>query len=398
MTHKRLYFYTAMLWLILGLLWSLNMIDIWALNIIGGLGTLVALHQHADFTGNGSLSVRAQALNNIPTPMIILSSNLQCNFANSYADQIFGRNINGEDISHHLHQGDIMDVIRMVVSNGETHKRTLRYTAADDRHFDLSVLPIPDTGNIGDGKAIIFFYEVTRLLKTEAMRVDFVANASHELRTPLSSILGFVETLQGPAKGDEQASTRFLGIIQSEAERMTRLVDDLLSLSHIELERHVEPNAAVHILSLINSAVEALIDKAKKRGIEFSIEISDDMPTVNADSDQITQVMMNLMSNAAKYADSDSTVHVGAVQSKPGGKIQLFVRDEGPGIASEHLGRMTERFYRVDTARSRKMGGTGLGLAIVKHILLRHRSQLKIDSTVGKGTKFSFLLDQFKSK
>jgi len=222
--------------------------------------------------------------------------------------------------------------------------------------------------------------------------VDFVANASHELRTPLSSVIGFIETLQGPAKDDAPARERFLGIMQTETERMVRLIDDLLSLSHIEMSRHEAPNTEVNLIALINSIVLTASSIGEERNIKFETNIAADAKRVIADPDQLMQVLINLSVNAAKYADRDTTVFVSATKNADKNTVSISIRDQGPGILQEHVARLTERFYRIDDARSRKMGGTGLGLAIVKHILLRHDSLLNVESQIGKGTIFSFEL------
>ena len=229
------------------------------------------------------------------------------------------------------------------------------------------------------------------------MRVDFVANASHELRTPLSSLLGFIETLQGVARGDVAASDRFLRIMHEEAERMVRLIDDLLSLSRIELDRHVQPTGHVALSPVMESVRKSMEQHAAKRGITLVAELPDDLPTLRADPDQVIQVFQNLINNAVKYGREASAIRITARRidripdsGLPG--VAITVADQGDGIAPEHLPRLTERFYRVDAARSRRLGGTGLGLAIVKHIVNRHRGSLTIDSIQGEGTQVTVAL------
>jgi two-component system phosphate regulon sensor histidine kinase PhoR len=236
------------------------------------------------------------------------------------------------------------------------------------------------------------------------MRADFVANASHELRTPLSSLLGFIETLRGPARDDPEARERFLAIMHEQATRMARLVDDLLSLSRIEMNEHVPPTGRVDVADALRRAVDTLLLKAAARGMRIEIDAPADLPPVTGEADEIAQVLQNLIDNAIKYGRPNSTVRVAVGRSNralPGGSgggdatageesaIAVSVRDEGEGIARQHLPRLTERFYRVDTARSRAAGGTGLGLAIVKHIMNRHRGALEIDSELGRGSTFT---------
>jgi len=344
-------------------------------------------------TKQGAMTVRANTLNRLPSPVLLIDDQQRIAFANQAALDLLGSDILNNDVVLYLRQSNFVNALDAVLSGKQVEFGTIRYTSSNERSFDVTVAPVPasDDGTIG-AQAMVFFYEVTSLLRTEQMRADFVANASHELRTPLTSLIGFIETLQGPAMDDQKAQQRFLNIMQKEAERMVRLIDDLLSLSRIEMSRHVAPTSTVDLPQLIASTINSVLPQACERGITFDQQTADGVKLVVADADQITQVLLNLLSNAAKYADRDSTVHVSATPHYGGRHVMITIRDEGPGIAPEHLARLTERFYRVDTARSRKMGGTGLGLAIVKHILLRHGSQMEIKSQLGKGTSFSFRL------
>jgi two-component system phosphate regulon sensor histidine kinase PhoR len=225
------------------------------------------------------------------------------------------------------------------------------------------------------------------------MRTDFVANASHELRTPLSSIKGFIETLQTSAKDDPEARARFLGIMLAQAERMQRLVDDLLSLSRIELEEHIAPQERQALGALALEVTEALAPMAEERRTELRAEIEPPGPIVRGDRDQLAQALGNLVENALKYGGGAPVrVSLERDEAERPGMIGLSVRDSGEGIAREHLPRLTERFYRVSVKRSRDQGGTGLGLAIVKHILSRHRGELEIESAPGEGSRFTLWL------
>jgi two-component system phosphate regulon sensor histidine kinase PhoR len=248
-----------------------------------------------------------------------------------------------------------------------------------------------------DGTALIIaLTDETERLKTDRMRADFVANASHELRTPLASVLGFIETLQGPARDDAKARDEFLDIMLKQANRMTRLIEDLLSLSRIELREHTRPTDAVDVEHLVRNTAELLELQARERGSEIVITAAD-VPAVTGDANELGQVFQNLLTNALKYGGDHGTVDVsiGLSEERPpsmpgrGPCVRIAVTDHGEGIAREHLPRLTERFYRVDTARSRQLGGTGLGLAIVKHIVNRHRGAMTVDSEIGKGSTFA---------
>src|SRR5205823_6523527 len=228
----------------------------------------------------------------------------------------------------------------------------------------------PNHGSALDGAvAILTLNDVTALKRADEMRADFIANAGHELKTPLSTLLGFIETLRGPARDDAAARERFLGIMQEQAGRMARLVDDLLSLSRIELNEHVAPTAHVALKPVLDSVAAALELRAAQRGIRIELKLPETLPEAQGERDELAQVFQNLLDNAVKYARRDSTVTVtaGTADGAAPAMVWATVADQSDGIPSEHLARLTERFYRVDNARSRELGGTGLGLAIVKH-------------------------------
>lgn len=239
--------------------------------------------------------------------------------------------------------------------------------------------------------ALIVLHDTTALRRAERMRADFVANASHELKTPIAGLAGFIETLRGPAREDTAARERFLGIMAEQADRMRRLVDDLLMLSRIEQHEHARPAAAVDLGPALRSVLDLLQLKASARKVKIELDLPSDLPSAIGDRDELIIVFQNLIDNAVKYSRPATVV---LVQARPSGKdrVAIAVKDEGDGIPAAHLPRLTERFYRVDTARSRQLGGTGLGLAIVKHIVNRHRGRLDIQSTPGKGSAFTVTL------
>lgn len=244
----------------------------------------------------------------------------------------------------------------------------------------------------GPGRVAILLTDRTADRAIERMRADFVANASHELRTPLAGLIGFIETLRGPAADDPPAQQRFLGIMSEQAARMHRLIDDLLDLSRIELEEHRQPRDQVALGALVERAVAALepVIQARKSSVALTVEPA--LPPVLGDADQLTQVAQNIIDNALKHGGEGTVVSVDIHRAGSGWPegpgIELVIGDNGPGIPRDHLPRLTERFYRVDPARSRAAGGTGLGLAIVKHIVNRHRGRLRIESVEGEGSTF----------
>jgi len=247
-------------------------------------------------------------------------------------------------------------------------------------------------GTLTGNRRVIRLIDRTGSYATERMRVDFVANASHELRTPLAAILGFVETLSDDKAGDDPATRkRFLKVVHDEAHRMQRLVDDLMSLSRIEAEKYRIPDAAVDLTKLIGEVHGVLRDNGGDRGKDIVVEIAEDVSFISGDRAQLSQLVHNLVGNAMKYGRHGTPVTV-RLDRGTGSMMRLSVTDEGEGIAPEHLPRLTERFYRVDSSRSRALGGTGLGLAIVKHIVERHRGRLDIASKLGVGTTVTILL------
>jgi len=241
------------------------------------------------------------------------------------------------------------------------------------------------------------FHDQTPLRRVEEMRADFVANASHELRTPLAALSGFIDTLQGPAREDAKARERFLGIMHTQATRMARLIDDLLSLSRVELSAHVRPDTLVDIVPIIRQVVDGLEPLARERQVEVDVDLPETPAWIAGDREELLRVFENLVENALKYGASGGKVIVSltaAISSEGQPEMRVQVRDFGPGIAPEHLPRLTERFYRVDVGDSRAQGGTGLGLSLVKHIVNRHRGRLLIESVPKNGATFTACFPQ----
>ena len=247
------------------------------------------------------------------------------------------------------------------------------------------------TGAADHAVVLVYLRDLTEQDRLSAMRADFVANASHELRTPLASLKGFIETLQGPARTDVASHARFLDIMNAQADRMTRLIDDLLSLSRIEMRAHIPPSLFVDLNEIAGSVVAGLEPQAKLVGATVTVQPLAGGAIVRGDHDELLQAVQNLVQNAIKYGRDGGRVDV-RIEVAAGQRLTLNVTDDGPGITPEHLPRLTERFYRVNAASSRDRGGTGLGLAIVKHIATRHRGTLTITSTAGHGSTFTLNL------
>ena len=241
---------------------------------------------------------------------------------------------------------------------------------------------------------LIFFRDLSEQDRLARMRADFVANASHELRTPLAYLKGSVETLQGPAKDDAAARETFLNTMAEQAERMTRLVDDLLSLSRVEMREYLPPSGEADLAAVLADVAQAAEPLAQQAGIALTLSGLDGAAVVRGDHDELAQVFQNLIQNAIKYGRKGGMVEVRLARERAARAVRyrVDVADDGPGIAPQHLPRLTERFYRVNVAASREKGGTGLGLAIVKHVLNRHRGELLITSRLGQGSTFSVIL------
>ena len=336
----------------------------------------------------------ATVLDALPDAIIEIDGDRSVIRVNLAARELFGATP-GAALLATIRDPDILAGVDDALEGRDTASVAFTLPTPVERHFDAIVLRL-DLGAGTRSRVAVLFRDVSALRRADRMRADFVANVSHELRTPLTAVAGFVETLLGPARDDPEARIRFLRIMDGEAKRMTRLVADLLSLSRIEATEHAPPTERITIEPVVRRVAEALAPVAKARDVRLAVEIEPDLPAVMADPDQLQQVLQNLVDNALKYARASGQVRVGAVRTSTPGvqgpQIALSVADDGEGIAREHIARLTERFYRVDPGRSRRMGGTGLGLAIVKHIVNRHRGQLTIASEPGKGSVFTVTL------
>jgi two-component system phosphate regulon sensor histidine kinase PhoR len=392
----------------------------------GGTGATAELHRAVADAGR-HWSVRRRELEAVvaaneaviaalPDPLIMLDRGRHILRANQAAEAALGTALAGRDLIAVLRNPPVIDAMAAALDSRSGRIVEFSLPVPVERSFLARVEPLPRP--IADGTvALLTLHDITQVKRTDRMRADFVANASHELRTPLSTLVGFIETLRGAARDDGAARERFLSIMHEQAQRMARLIADLLSLSRIELNEHTPPAGQVRLGETIRTIVDGLEFKAAGKRIAIALDAPppngaaptrlDDLPPVSGDDDELTQVFQNLIDNAIKYGRDGSTVRIagwtvaaaaaGAATPLPSRRLDrpgvaIAVMDEGEGIPREHLPRLTERFYRIDTARSRELGGTGLGLAIVKHILNRHRGALKIDSVVGSGSVFTVLL------
>ncbi len=337
----------------------------------------------------------AQLVRVMELPAIVIDDTRRILAHNRYASDVFQGLTDGQPLATVSRNPDLKRAVEYAITHGRAESAEMTERLLHGRSLLVTATPI------GDGSQVLLqFRDTSEQARLAQSRSDFIANASHELRTPLASIKGFIETLQGPARDDAGARTRFLSIMEAQAGRMNRILDDLLSLSRIEMRAHMPPEGIVDLAEIARQALHGLEPLAGEVKITLALEHSDDTYTVRGDRDELEQVVQNLVHNAIKYGRAGGHVTVKLAKRPTRGKappqVLLTVADDGPGIPPEHLPRLTERFYRVDTARSRERGGTGLGLAIVKHILNRHRGELDIESEVGRGSTFTVVLDAIR--
>jgi two-component system phosphate regulon sensor histidine kinase PhoR len=334
-------------------------------------------------------------LTGLPDPVVGLNARGEVIALNAPMIAIAPARRRGEAVSLGLRNPEVIEAIRRAASAGTLERVEFFVRVPVEHWYEATVMPIQLAGAQGSSPERLLlatFHDLTPLHRVEEMRADFVANASHELRTPLAALSGFIETLRGPARDDPAARERFLAIMQAQATRMARLIDDLLSLSRIELNAHLRPDKAVDLVPIIRQVVDGLQMLARDRGVDVETTVPPGRLLVLGDRDELLRAIENLVENALKYAASGKRIDISlAAGEGADGRREacIAVRDYGPGIPPEHLPRLTERFYRVDVADSRAQGGTGLGLALVKHILNRHGGRLSIESAVGQGATFT---------
>ena len=334
-------------------------------------------------------------LNGLSVAVFVIDATQIIRFSNNAARDRFALGQTDTDLFSVIPSSDCTTAASRVLT-GKYTTLSLELTLQDvvPTTFRLIITRLDAQTRTGaDARAIVSLEDISHIREAEKMRIDFVANVSHELRSPLTSLSGFIETLQGPAKNDRDAQERFLKLMASEANRMSRLIGDLLSLSKLQASERVPPSEVVDISAILRRVTASLEPLRKRERTGISLTISPNLPQVIGDADELTQVFQNLIENGVKYSHQDTVVEVNA-EPDPSheNQLRISVRDQGEGLDPIHIPRLTERFYRVDKGRSRTMGGTGLGLAIVKHILIRHRAYLHIDSKVGQGSHFAVFL------
>lgn len=340
--------------------------------------------------------VIAGFLEAISLPSVLVDQTERFIGANAAGRALLGQQILGRHFATILRQPSVAGAIEKCLEDrGERNVRHLSNDGAQDTTYEVTMRYVPGIGAVEGGAVLINFVDVTDREQAGQMRRDFVANVSHELRTPLTALMGFIETLRGAARDDAEARDRFLSIMETEASRMNRLVGDLLSLNRVESKERMRPKEQLDLTAHLASTLKAMQPLAETAEVTLHFTASQMPVMVMGDADQLLQVFINLVENAIKYGGNRVEITLTVLERDPSirsAAARVEVRDNGPGIDPIHLPRLTERFYRADSHRSRELGGTGLGLAIVKHIINRHRGRLRVESTLGAGSCFTVLL------
>jgi len=339
---------------------------------------------------------RTALLEALMDPAVLVDGERRVVAANKRARETFGGLGSGSDLALSLRHPEALDAVGAVLAGVPSTNTVVTQTVPVRQIFEMHVAAL--SPEEGDGARVLcLFRDVTAAREAERMRADFIANVSHELRSPLVSLVGFIETLKGPARDDIEARARFLDIMDGEARRMARIVNDLLSLSRVEAGEHVPPTGSVDLVALLAEVTKSFDARAEERGMSVTLHLGSDLPQIPGDRDELIEVFHNLIDNAVKYGRRDTPVRVQAltrtrIPDIGGPGVAVMITNQGEAIAPEHLPRLTERFYRIDKGRSRDVGGTGLGLAIVKHIVNHHRGRLTIESRAEQGNTFTVFL------
>jgi two-component system, OmpR family, phosphate regulon sensor histidine kinase PhoR len=386
---------SAVVLLFAGALWPLD-----TMVLLQALSGTTRVERAVQDTGLDRKGWRA-VVDAIPTAALALDAAGSVVHHNRLVAELFPKIRNGLPLSQVLRNPDLIEAVDRALGEEDRIDVELIERVPVERRVSATVSRLGKSTAPSSPQLLVTFRDLTEQDRLVQMRADFIANASHELRTPLASLRAFVETLQGPARDDAAARQRFLGLMASQAERMTRLIDDLLSLSRVEMRVHLPPRGIVEVNETAAYVCQSLEPLAQASKTTVSLARADAPVRIRGDREEIVQVLQNLIQNAIKYGRDGGHINVRIGRDAPRGsfgpRIWVSVTDDGPGIAPEHLPRLTERFYRVNAASSREKGGTGLGLAIVKHILNRHRGELKITSRLGAGSTFTASFDELGS-
>ena len=332
----------------------------------------------------------------IPDPVILLDNDRKIVFFNNAALKIFNVQIDF-DIVNTVRDPVLLRSVDEVLAKIISVETILTLSNPVKITYKVRVIPVSLATNSANVRILLLFSDISSEMVVEKIRQDFINNVSHELRSPLASLIGFIETIQGPAKDDAESQKKFLSIMMSEAQRMSRMVEDLLSLSKVEVIERMRPEEPADLTNLITMTMELFAKRARDRSMNIKLDMVDNLPLIEGDADELLQVFNNLVDNAIKYGREKTNIHIkmrviDRIPDTGDTGISIVVENEGDGINPEEVPRLTERFYRTNKGRSRALGGTGLGLAIVKHIITRHRGRLIINSNLNDKTTFTVFL------
>lgn len=343
-----------------------------------------------------AITIPQATLNAITDPVFLLDAEQSVLLANDAVKALFGANVEGVSFVRTLRHPEALACIDRVLAGASDAEAIITLSSPVETMFRVRAVGLAPSAP-SEPRIVLTLKDVSDIHDAEQMRSDFIANLSHELKSPLTALTGFIETIRGPARDDADARDRFLGVMSREADRMNRLINDLLSLSKVEVKKRIKPSEAVDVIDILENVINTLSVQAQFKDKAVTLNIQTDERSLLGDHDELVQVFHNLIENALKYSAPEGAVRVKVEAPVKragirGAAMCVTIEDEGPGIPSSHIPRLTERFYRVDDDRSRAKGGTGLGLAIVKHIVNRHRGRLQIRSETGVGSSFAVVL------
>ena len=338
---------------------------------------------------------QVKIINQIDDLILIVDKFKNIKFFNSSAKKKFGENNLNKHVATLLRVPDLLQNIDLVLLKKETITMDLELSSPSFQFFKVHLFSGPTSYVDDPDSVVLFLKDLTDIIKAQRFKSDFVANVSHELKTPLVSIKGFLETISGHAKDDLEAQKKFIPIMLEQADRMESLIKDLLSLSKIELEEHIQPQDKVNLKEILSNVED--IHQKNLKSFEFKNNIKDDF-FIKGDHEKLIEVFSNIIDNSIKYSEKNKKIEVNCGQGNGkviGDSYTVSIKDNGIGIPTEQLPRITERFFRVDAAKSKKVGGTGLGMAIVKHIVNQHRGELEIKSETQRGTEIKVHFSKF---
>ena len=346
-------------------------------------------------SSDNTLASEQKVLDQIPDQIIIINREKNIIFANKSSLERFGKNIEQNHIAEVIRRPEFLEEIDNVLQNNISTIVKTEIKKPTFQVYESYIFPSPQFFLGKEQSVFILMRDLTDIFKIQQLKSDFVANVSHELRTPLQTIKLGLETISsGHAKNDEKEKNNFLSLMHKESIRMEHLIKDLLMLSKIEQQEHIKPSSKINLQEVLDYVQKFYQEQLKKKNITVQVNLDQNNLNIVGDKDKLIEVFANLISNSIKYSDPDKNIYINSTQ-KSGDRVEIKIKDEGIGIPQELLPRISERFFRVDSEKTRKVNGTGLGLAIVKHIIKQHRGEFVIQSSEGMGTEIKISLPKY---